>query len=107
MGGWLQALDPRSKLALIAAGLMLAFRSDAPRLALLAAAAIALLLSSRLSPRRVLSIGTSLAPLITLVFITWPLFYSRGDDVWFAWSIVCITLDGAAGGVKSELRAWY
>jgi energy-coupling factor transport system permease protein len=102
--GWLHTLDPRSKMAVCAVGIILVLTADALPLLLALCVATLLLLSSHISPRRIRAIGLSLAPLITIVLITWPLFYSRGDDVWLAWLFMRITRDGVLGGITTTLR---
>lgn len=102
--GWLQALDPRSKLALCFVGLAWVLSVQAVELAFILALAVLLLLSSHIAPSRVRAIGLSLTPLIVVVLITWPLFYSRGDEVWFAWAPVRITRDGVLSGITAALR---
>jgi energy-coupling factor transport system permease protein len=101
---WLQTLDPRSKLALVSAGVVVALRTDAAGLAVVLVAAALLLLSSRVSLRRVVAVGRNLTPLVVLVLISWPLFYSHTGDIWFDWSIVRITQGGVLGGITTALR---
>src|SRR5512143_1226467 len=102
--GWLYALDPRSKLAFCAIALVYVLSAPAPALAATIAVCIGLLLSSRVPTRQVRLVGLSLTPLITLVLLSWPLFYSRGDDVWLSLWIVRITRDGVLGGITNALR---
>jgi energy-coupling factor transport system permease protein len=101
---WLQALDPRSKLALVSAGAVVALRSDATGLTVVIVVAALLLLTSRVSPRRVVAVGRNLTPLIVLVMISWPLFYSHSGDLWIEWGIVRITQGGVLGGITTALR---
>jgi energy-coupling factor transport system permease protein len=101
---WLQTLDPRSKLALVSAGVVVALRTNAAGLAVVLVAAALLLLSSRVSLRRVVAVGRNLTPLVVLVLISWPLFYSHTGDIWFDWSIVRITQGGVLGGITTALR---
>ena len=104
MNGWLQSLDPRSKLALTFAGAIVAFRVDAVGLALVATVAIVLLLSSRIAPHRAVAIGRNLLPLVVLVLISWPLFYSRAGETLIEFSIIRITQGGVVGGITTALR---
>ncbi|MBI5876951.1 MAG: energy-coupling factor transporter transmembrane protein EcfT [Chloroflexi bacterium] len=102
--GWLYTLDPRSKLAFCAIALVFVLSTTAPALAATLIVSVMLLLSSRVPARQVRLVGASLVPLIILVLISWPLFYSRGDDVWFSWWILRITRDGVLGGITNALR---
>ncbi|TMC50385.1 MAG: energy-coupling factor transporter transmembrane protein EcfT [Chloroflexi bacterium] len=101
---WLQALDPRSKMLLCLAGVVYVLNASPPLLLAISALAMLLLLSSRIALRQVRTIGSTLIPLIVTVLVTWPLFYSRGTDVWFAWAFVRITRDGVEGGISTALR---
>ena len=101
---WLQALDPRSKMLLCLAGVVYVLNASPPLLLAISALAMLLLLSSRIALRQVRTIGSTLIPLIVTVLVTWPLFYSRGNDVWFAWAFVRITRDGVEGGISTALR---
>ena len=91
-------------MAFCAVGLVFVLSAPPPALVIALCGSIALLLSSRVSLRQVRAIGVSLTPLITLVLITWPLFYSRGDEVWLVWWVIRITRDGVLGGVTNALR---
>jgi energy-coupling factor transport system permease protein len=103
--GWLHTLDPRSKLVLCFAGAVVVLTTlQLGVLLAMLAFACCLLLTTRLTLRGVFAIGWNLAPLVTLVLVTWPLFYARGDDVWFAWWFIRITRDGVLGGCLTTLR---
>src|SRR5688572_27028744 len=79
---WLHRLDPRVKLAMVAAGsvVLLLWLN----LLLLAGSIVLIhliLLAARYPLARLLSVWRVIAPLLILVVLLWPLFYQAGDTL--------------------------
>jgi energy-coupling factor transport system permease protein len=100
----LHRLDPRVKLALVAAwGLVLFFWLN---LLLLVAGLIAIhvvLLMSGYPRERIVTIWRAIALLLLLIVIIWPLF-DRSGDTWLAFGPVEITRQGLLRGIANATR---
>lgn len=101
---WLHQLDPRVKLAIVAAGsiVLLLWLN----LALLAASILLIhliLLSARYPLRRLLSVWRVIAPLLVLVVLLWPVFYQAGRTL-FSIGPLDVTTGALQVGAATALR---
>lgn len=101
---WLHRLDPRVKLAMVAAGsvVLLLWLN----LVLLTASIILIhliLLSARYPLSRLLAVWRVIAPLLILVVLLWPLFYQAGDTL-FGLGPLDVTTGALQVGAATALR---
>jgi energy-coupling factor transport system permease protein len=100
----LHRLDPRVKLSLSAALLVVAFRIDAPLPAVLTLAGIHLLLMSAGIPRvKILRVWGQLLPVCVMVAVLWPLFNREGRAL-FSFGLLRITVEALVEGIVMGLR---
>lgn len=101
---WLHRLDPRVKLAMVAAGsvVLLLWLN----LALLASSILLIhliLFSARYPWGRLRSVWRVIAPLLVLVVVLWPLFYQAGDSL-FRLGPLNVTTGALQVGLATALR---
>ncbi len=101
---WLHRLDPRVKLAFIAAAIVLTFLWVNLFLLGLMILTVHLTLLSVGYPLRLLrTIWRAVLPLVILVILVWPIFDSSGE-VWFRLGPLTVTFDALLRGSVTALR---
>ena len=101
---WLHRLDPRVKLAIVAAGsvVLLLWLN----VALLAGSIVAIhlvLLAAGYPWARLRSVWRAIAPLLILVVVLWPIFYRAGDTI-FSLGPLDVTTGALEVGLATALR---
>jgi energy-coupling factor transport system permease protein len=102
---WLHRLDPRTKMAFVAASFAVLLVGD--RLLLMVGYLVAvhvLLWSVRIPGRRIAWLWRRMWPVTLLILVLWPLSHPGGAPVLVAWWRVRITLPGIRQGLMAALR---
>lgn len=104
-GGWLQRLDPRTKIALVLCGaaLFVAFNSVLALLALLAAVHV-ILLTSRVPAGQIGWVWRQLLRVLVIIVVVFPLFTRLPGPVLFELGPLTVTTTGVLAGVATASR---
>lgn len=103
--GWLQRLDPRTKIALVlcGAGLFVVFNSVVMLLGLLAAVHL-ILLTSKVPIRQIGWVWRQLLRVVIVIVLVFPLFSRLPGPVLFSIGPLTVTVTGALAGVATATR---
>jgi energy-coupling factor transport system permease protein len=103
--GWLQRLDPRTKIAMVLCGaVLLVVINDVFMLAALLAAIHLLLLSSCVPLRQIGWVWRQLLRVVIVIVLVWPFFARLPGPVLFAIGPFTVTLTSVLAGVATALR---
>jgi energy-coupling factor transport system permease protein len=103
--GWLQRLDPRTKIALVLGGavLFVVFNGVVILLGLLAAVHV-LLLTSKVPARQIGWVWRQLLRVVVVIVVVFPLFSRLPGPVLFAVGPITVTVTGVLAGVATAIR---
>lgn len=102
---WLHRLDPRTKMAFVAASFAILLPADHIILVLGYLVTVHLLLwSGRIPARRITWLWRRMWPLTLLILLLWPLSHPVGAPVLIDWWRLRITLPGVVQGLLAALR---
>jgi energy-coupling factor transport system permease protein len=103
--GWLQRLDPRTKIALVLCGAVLFVVIDAMAMLLALLAVIhLLLLTSKVPPRQIGWVWRQLLRVIVVIVLVYPLFARVPGPVLFSFGPITVTRTGVMAGLATAIK---
>lgn len=103
--GWLQRLDPRTKIAMVLCGAALFVVVNAVwLLALLLLAVHVILLTSKVPPRQVWWVWRQLLRVIVIIVVLWPFFSRLPGPIIFSLGPLTVTWTSLLAGVATAIR---